>query len=106
MHAYIHICIYIYIYTYIHMYTSIDICIYDKKNFEQVAGRVSDITLAVTPAMEIRAGEKITLILPGFSGPDSSSLRVAATFQVCPLKVPSNFRLSSLNSVYFQVCPL
>jgi len=47
-----------------------------------VAGSVSDITLEVTPAMEIRAGEKITLILPGFSGQDSSSLKVSATFEV------------------------
>jgi hypothetical protein len=47
-----------------------------------VAGRVSNITLELTPAMELRPGDKITLVLPGFAGPDSPALRVAALLQV------------------------
>ena len=45
-----------------------------------VAGRATNITLKVTPEMEIDVGETITLTLSGFTGNASSSLALIARF--------------------------
>ncbi|MGB1598014.1 MAG: hypothetical protein ACPIOQ_34980, partial [Promethearchaeia archaeon] len=44
------------------------------------AGLATNITLKVTPEMEIDAGETITLTLSGFTGNASSSLALIARF--------------------------